>query len=446
MNALNYLLQTNLYLVLFIGFYALVLRNETFFRNNRIYLNASLILSFVIPLINSSWFNDLFITQKVRAATETVPVQLIYDIIIVGVNDEAPQWRTADVIFWIYIIGVTLFLTRFLAQLILLNSNLKFKKGSAFSFFKILVVDKELPQAETIINHEKVHIRQWHSADIILIELAAIIIWFNPIVYLYKKEIRHIHEFIADEEAASLLQSKSDYALLLFSNTLGIDPYQLTNSFFNKSLLKRRIIMLDKNKSSRTGLWKYGLSAPLFAAMLIFSAATVRKEQPNLMEKAEKLISPIKNNSDSTLKRVMLSEVAIIAKSKDIFKSNNKSIPNSRTTDIKNQENNYAALMKHMQRNLRYPASARQNQITGYVLVNFRVQDKKITGAEITKSLQKDIDDEVLRSLNLFKDPIQVENNTYSTAILFQLIGVESKVESLPSQSNFVGQIVVTAY
>lgn len=197
MNGLNYLLQTNLYLVLFMGFYALVLRNETFFRQNRIYLNASVLLSFAIPFIYSPWFRDLFITQKVREVF--VPSQTIYETIVVGVNEEASRWTIGDVIFWVYISGTAILLARFLIRLILLRSNLKPEKGSAFSFFKILVVDKELPQAETIINHEKVHIRQWHSADIILIELAAIINWFNPIVYLYKKEIRHIHEFTADE-------------------------------------------------------------------------------------------------------------------------------------------------------------------------------------------------------------------------------------------------------
>ena len=68
MNGLNYLLQTNLYLLLFMGFYVLVLRNETFFRQNRFFLNTSIFLSFLIPFINSDWFRDLFITQKVREA------------------------------------------------------------------------------------------------------------------------------------------------------------------------------------------------------------------------------------------------------------------------------------------------------------------------------------------------------------------------------------------
>ena len=190
MNSLNYLLQTNLYLLLFMGFYTLVLRNETFFRQNRFFLNGSVILSFVIPFINSSWFKDLFITQRVREATEMVSMQMMYEPVIVGVREQTKPWTTADVLMAIYLSGAVIFFLRLVIQLIWVQYNLVEKKGSAFSFFKTLVVDAALPDKETIINHEKVHMRQWHSVDIILIELAGIINWFNPVVYLYKKEIK----------------------------------------------------------------------------------------------------------------------------------------------------------------------------------------------------------------------------------------------------------------
>lgn len=453
MNGLNYLLQTNLYLVLFMGFYALVLRNETFFRHNRIYLNASILLSFAIPFINSPWFNDMFITQKVRAATEA-PAQLIYDVIVVSSNEEASHWTMADIIFWIYISGAILLLARFLVQLIRLNSNLKLKKGSAFSFFRILVVDHELPQAETIINHEKVHIRQWHSADIILIEIAAIINWFNPIAHLYKKEIRHIHEFIADEETVFVLQSKSDYALLLFSNTLGIDPHQLSNSFFNNSLLKRRIIMLNKNKSGRTGLWKYGFSAPLFALMLIVSAASVATEKSDLIAQAEKLISPVTEISRQDNLLISKPNTENSAISNEEIRSQSKkgslisSIPVGIPAAGESSQETYAALKNHIQKNIKYPASARQNNITGYVMVNFKIQNQKVTNAEIAKSLQNDIDNEVLRTFNLFTEGIPAEDNNYSMAIGFQLTGIASKTAVLPAtgKNYFVGSIVVTGY
>jgi len=357
MNILNYLLQTNLYLILFMGFYTLVLRNETFFRQNRLYLNTSILLSFLIPFINSDWFRDLFITQKVR---ETVPIQLIYDTVIVGVSKEPSAWSIADILFWIYASGAIVLFIRFLIRLVLLRSNLKARKGSAFSFFNLLVVDRELPEAGIIIDHEKVHIRQWHSADILFIELAAIINWFNPVMYLYKKEIRHIHEFIADEEAASNMHSKSDYALLLFSNVLGVQPDQLSNNFFNNSLLKRRIIMLNKNKSHKTGLWKYGFSVPLFALMLIFSAATANSENNILSIDAKKNLPILDMISDL--------EIKSIAQKKSVSPASDQKEPD-----------NAQALKKHIERNIKYPESARESNTSDYVMANVTVSNNKDT-------------------------------------------------------------------
>ncbi|MFA6945954.1 MAG: TonB family protein [Pedobacter sp.] len=440
MNILNYLLQTNLYLILFMGFYTLVLRNETFFRQNRFYLNTSILLSFLIPFINSDWFRDLFITQKVR---EAVPVQLIYDTIIVGVNEEKSNWNIADILFWIYASGAAILFIRFLIRLVLLRSNLKVEKGSAFSFFNLMVVDRELPEAGIIIDHEKVHMRQWHSADILFIELAAIINWFNPVMYLYKKEIRHVHEFIADEETASNMHSKSDYALLLFSNVLGVDPNQLSNNFFNKSLLKRRIIMLNKNKSHRTGLWKYGFSAPLFALMLIFSAASVATENNNLIAGAEKLISPLKTDE----RPLVESSPEISDKKSDKKMLKNSSAIKSKVSSSIETTQIFNALWNHIQKNIRYPASARQNKITGYEIVYFNVHNGKISNVRIAKGLQSDIDNEVLRTFNLFKESVQAEDSNYSMAIAFQLIGVESNLGVLPAtgKNYFLGSISVSA-
>lgn len=449
MNGLNYLLQTNLYLMLFMGFYTLVLRNETFFRQNRFYLNTSIFLSFAIPFINSDWFRDLFITQKVREAA-IIPSQMIYQTIIVGTNEEVSSWTPADAIFWIYMSGAALLLARFLIRLFLLRANLKVEKGSAFSFFRVMVVDKDLPKAETIIDHEKVHIRQWHSADIIFVELAAIINWFNPVMNLYKKEIRHIHEFIADEEAANLMQSKSDYALLLFSNTMGVDPNQLSNNFFNKSLLKRRIIMLNKTKSRRTGLWKYGFSAPLFALMLILSAATASSENNVLSINSEKSFSVLDAISFPEAGEI---KSVVPGKEKSVSSEDNKPFNEvsknaGLAPTINNFQTTFGGLGKHLQRQLKYPPSARQAHITGYVLVNLTVANNKITDVEIAKSLQDDIDNEVLRAFNLFKDTIQAPDNKYSWAVTFQLIGIENKGEPLPAAvlSKLSGQVTVTGY
>ncbi len=443
MNVLNYLLQTNLYLILFMGFYTLVLKNETFFRQNRFYLNTSIVLSFIIPFINSNWFQELFITQKLRETI--VPTQMVYEIIVVGADEGTSNWAIGDIILLIYTVVMVILLFRFLFRLILLNSKLKPKKGAAYSFFNTMVVDGELPESGIIIKHEKVHMREWHSADILLTELASIINWFNPVVYLYKNEIMHIHEFIADEEAATAMLSKSDYALLLFSNSLGVQPDQLSNNFFNNSLLKRRIIMLNKSKSRRTGLWKYGFSAPLFGIMLIFSAASVATEKTDLVASAEKLISPLKMEGNPIVKSYpKMSEKK--SDSKMILKNSTAISPK---VSLRNENlQNFKALWNHFQKNIRYPASARQNKITGHEIVYFNVQNGKISNVKIAKGLQNDIDNEVLRTFNLFKESVQAEDGNYSMAITFQLVGIESNLGILPGtgKNYFLGSITVSAY
>ncbi len=100
------------------------------------------------------------------------------------------------------------------------------------------------------------------SADVIFFEIFLAINWFNPIAYLYRNAIKNIHEFIADDSAASTLEDRSAYALLLVSSVFNTQPQRLTNNFFNQSLLKRRIIMLHKTKSRKVAILKYGLSVP----------------------------------------------------------------------------------------------------------------------------------------------------------------------------------------
>ncbi|MDB5020149.1 MAG: hypothetical protein JWQ28_1276, partial [Pedobacter sp.] len=101
--------------------------------------------------------------------------------------------------------------------------------------------------------------RQMHSLDVIFFELLGVFTWFNPVIYLYKQSIKNIHEYLADEEAAQYQGDKQQYSLLLLSSAFGVDPNTLTNSFFNTSMIKKRITMLNKEKSRRTAILKYGL-------------------------------------------------------------------------------------------------------------------------------------------------------------------------------------------
>ena len=142
-----------------------------------------------------------------------------------------------------------------------------------YSFFKKIKIGENIADYKVIAAHENVHAGQWHSADVLLVETVMVINWFNPVVYLYRLAIKHIHEFIADRQAIKSGTNKEDYALLLLSQTFNAPAHQLVNPFYNHSLLRQRIIMMQKNNSNRMALIKYGLSVPLFVLMLILSSA-----------------------------------------------------------------------------------------------------------------------------------------------------------------------------
>lgn len=278
MDFLFYLVQVNLYLILFYSFYRLVLFGETFHHLNRAYLIVSALLSFGIPLWYSEYVQSWIITKEINEAFYT-----LYDPSMIFIRPtKGVSFTWADILEGSYIIGISICTVRLiitLIQLIVVLKNKDFEKFTAFSFFGYSFVAETLKKRETILAHEHVHMQQLHSADVMIFEVIAILNWFNPVVYHYKKDIKHIHEFIADDIAAQNEKSKADYAMLLFTQEFGLQPDQLTNRFFTHSTLKRRIQMLSKPQSRRIMLLKYGLSVPLFMLMLVLSSATIAKNK-----------------------------------------------------------------------------------------------------------------------------------------------------------------------
>ena len=293
MNWWHYLLLANLYLALFYGFYLLLLRKETYFMLNRIYLVSAAVLSFFIPLMQSEWVKNLFITQKVQQTIYYIDPGFAYQV-----SPQESGFTVEQLFTTIYWTVAMLLLARLFYRFILLKRYMGLEeKGIAFSFFGKIKVDENQPQKEVILQHELIHAEHYHSADVLLFEALTILNWFNPVIYFYRKAIKHNHEFIADRNAIRFGVDKSDYAMLLLSQTLNVQPNTLVNSFFNQSLLKQRIMMLHKNPSRRSALLKYGLSTPLFAAMLVLTSATVSKQE-TILNISEKI------SSDATVKEV----------------------------------------------------------------------------------------------------------------------------------------------
>ncbi|WP_165953100.1 M56 family metallopeptidase [Pedobacter changchengzhani] len=163
--------------------------------------------------------------------------------------------------------------------------------GIAFSFFNLLFLDSNLSQRSTIIKHELVHIRQKHSLDVLFFEIIQSINWFNPFCYLLKKDIKLIHEYLADEATTQNEVEKYDYAIFLIQNSQRINIVNLTNQIFSSSILKQRINMLNQKKSSSWARLKFLFILPLVVGLISLStmAFTKNYSKIDLYSKGEKL-------------------------------------------------------------------------------------------------------------------------------------------------------------
>lgn len=298
MNGLRYLAEANLYLCIFYAGYRLLLQRETFYQLSRIYLLFTATVSFVIPLVQigilkpSVSYPEIVVLH--RQLSGSAPAVL-------------PRFEWQQAVFITYLLGA-------LAGAILLVTKLislyRFsRKGirvsgdgcnlvrlaeldSAFSFFNYLFIGEAVAGEETVIRHEMVHIRQKHSADVIFIELLKVICWFNPVIYLLRNSLKAVHEYIADAQTAGSRGNSLQYAEFLVSRAYcGVAP-AITHSFFNKNLLKNRIMKLHQKPSGKLARLKYLVLLPLCAGLLCMSTLAFSKSYGWINLTQQRIIIP----------------------------------------------------------------------------------------------------------------------------------------------------------
>jgi len=248
-NFLQFLLESAVCLALFYGLYWLFLKDETFFVLNRVYLVAALVFSFVIPLAKMT---SPVLTHKVAPLT-------------FGGMSQAPETGFALslslVLVTVYVLGVLALAVRFVRQLALIMHTIRTCPTQScrdcryvfidtdtqpFSFFGYIFLNMEniSPHDLTrILAHERIHIKQRHSMDSILMELATILQWFNPFVWPYKKSLKETHEYLADNAVIAQGCSAAGYQLLILEQHVGGKLVELAHNFHH-SQIKRRITMM----------------------------------------------------------------------------------------------------------------------------------------------------------------------------------------------------------
>lgn len=281
-----YFLKINVAIALFYAFYRLFFYKDTFFGWRRTALLCFFAVSVVVPLLDiQNWIEQ----QEPMAAMADLYASVVLPEITPAIQ-EGTDWKqllagSMRIVYWLV---VTLLAARFLIQLAGIirlarccptqkidetTVHLLPDAEGPFSFFQWIFVcpdahtDEELKE---ILAHEKTHACQWHSIDVLVGELACIFCWFNPFVWLMKREIRTNLEYLADEKVLETGHDSRTYQYHLLGLAHQKSAGTLYNSF-NVLPLKRRIMMMNKRRTRAIGRTKYVMFLPLAALLMVVS-------------------------------------------------------------------------------------------------------------------------------------------------------------------------------
>jgi TonB family protein len=445
-TVLIYAVKTAIYLLAFYLVYWLTLSRDTSYGRNRLFILFSLATSIIFPFITiqtlkphniqffGKFLSEVFITARSGSdgSTET------------GVLSA----ESLQLVYSIYITGVFLVILKLIANLAnLIFLILRQKKSgsriikfhgfntSGFSALGYVFINSRLSHEEAgeIIRHEQNHLNQYHFFDIIFIELVRAFQWFNPIVYLFNKSLRAVHEFQADQECLSSGIPVVSYQCLLLSQVFKSKAFKLTNSFSNPSLIKKRMIMMTKKRTSAIANIKLVLVIPV--TFLVFLAISAYKEMPASKERNIPLAKtsdylPASATPGTTNEAVEKNSIAgkIKSQAKNTDETlmppppppppppqrsgNEKKDNNEKEKSTKNLEEapfvvveemplfpgGDAALLKYIGENTNYPENAKKENIQGRVIIRFCVTAQGgISQISVLKGVSPELDNEAMR-------------------------------------------------
>jgi TonB family protein len=285
MIVLIYLLKTVLISAVLIGYYWIFLRNRIFHGFNRYVLLSVPVISLLLPVFH---FNLPVLWSRAGSAS---PIRLwgvgqgkLEEAVTVFASHHADSRLPWELTLAVFSVGISFILLfrllrsiRFLwllqkeSQSLRLADAIVFfvdEKEAPFSFFKSIFWRREMDinssAGKQILRHELFHVRHHHSMDILLTEIMSLLFWFNPCMYILRRELQTIHEYAADADA-SKESGKYEYASLLLTKATGSALY-LTNPFL-KSQIKKRITMISNSGKSKTNTLGRLMVLPLILAL-----------------------------------------------------------------------------------------------------------------------------------------------------------------------------------
>ncbi|MDR1882210.1 MAG: M56 family metallopeptidase [Prevotella sp.] len=386
---LAYLIKASVALALFHVLYMLCLKKDTFLKLRRIYFLFALFFSLLFPVI----------TIEIPA-TDDAPVQIPFywlpDMEATGWEDAEASQRTETsmqtIALALFSVVSAFYAVKFIVRLFSLVKlravngserlsthrivKVKDRRISPFSFFNWIFIDPEAhspKELAEIIAHEQVHVYQYHSIDVVLSEILCICFWWNPFAWLLRKEMKLNLEYLADKGVLLSGFDSQEYQYILLQVSTKSKGMPFINNF-NVSQLKKRIMMMNKKKSSLFTSIKYLLVIPVGAVLLLGNAvqATASFEDFSIAE-----ISIATEGNQAPQKKG------------DAYRTVEQmpSFPGGET-----------ALYKFIYDNLKYPPAAQESGIQGRVILCFVVKSTgKISDVEIIRGVDPEMDREAVR-------------------------------------------------
>lgn len=457
-----YSIKVAICLVAFYLFYKLLLSRDTFHAFNRATLLLLMLLSLVLPFVSLS------IDEPTVVNNGMVQVEQLLVAGVTGEDTQPASLTLVQVLFMVYMVGVVVSVGREIVSLAGLyklisgRDHVTIDNGiriividgdmAPFSWFNNIVIsrsDYESGRREILI-HEMAHISHHHSLDILLCNVLLIFQWFNPAVWLLRRELRNIHEYEADEAVLASGANAAEYQLLLIRKAVGERLFSMANNL-NHNSLKKRITMMLTKRSNPWNRVKVLLTVPV-AAVAVVAFAT---------PKAESLSREIEHESDAIVSSVVKStsdKAALVAQGKtsgeetvnDMGRADDTLIANDLQRMTSTDDDVYdvvekmpefpggmAELMKYLSSNIKYPVEAHKAGIQGRVVVSFVVnKDGTVKDAKIVRSVDKSIDAEALRVISAMPKWLPGYQNgkavkvRYTVPVTFRLTGESGKVQS----------------
>jgi TonB family protein len=448
---LIYMVKVAVYLTAFYLVYSLMLSRDTAYGRNRAFILISLVSAIVFPLFTFETVKPMDIQFFGKFLSEVFITASPERFGNASSGFSIPG--TIQIMYTIYIIGVVAILFKLIIDLFNLVFLILRERSSGsriirfhgfntagFSAMGYIFLNTRLnpEEAGEIIRHEQNHLKQNHFLDIIFMETVLAFQWFNPVIYMINRDLRAVHEFQADHECIISGVPVVSYQSLLLSQVFKSRAFNLTNSFSNPSLIKRRMIMMTKKPTSALANMKLLLVLPVIA--IVFLAISAYKEIPdnNILQQTEResfvltssipvsevLSTQVSEPDKATNKPSGETETPKITKQSSIQDNiapppppppppvdKQNVVEETITENVETAEVPFVvveempmfpggdvSLLKFLGENTNYPQAAKEANLQGRVIVRFCVTAKGgVSQATILKGVSPELDEEALR-------------------------------------------------